>query len=258
MLLTLPSITKGSQDWNSSRSGSRSWCRGHGGMLLTGLLLLACSACFLIEPKTTSPGMVPPTRDLSPLITNWENALQLDLLEASKTSQCNLLTPSTTCRSVFVLDYSYCFSRTLECIVSWFLIPLHFGSHGQGTPEWQAGAERGKLGRREKNGAKSRFLIKAQMFNGKCAYKVGGRGRRPIPANSSLEPSCRRPRCRIGCSLPASSRILKENSSSGWTIEWSREEGSTLVISFVAAGSRSGSACFWLGGGYTPPQVSTH
>jgi hypothetical protein len=31
-------ITKGSQDWNSNRSGSRSWCRGHGGMLLTGLL----------------------------------------------------------------------------------------------------------------------------------------------------------------------------------------------------------------------------
>ena len=31
----------------------------------------------------------------------------------------------------------------------------------------------GKLGGREKNGAKSRFLIKAQIFNGKCAYKVG-------------------------------------------------------------------------------------
>jgi len=57
-------ITKGSQDWNSSRSASRSWCRGHGGMLLTGLLLLTCSACFLIEPKTTSPGM-------APLIMGW-------------------------------------------------------------------------------------------------------------------------------------------------------------------------------------------
>jgi len=41
--------------------GSRSWCRGHGGMLLTGLLPLACSAYFLIEPRTTSPGMAPPT-----------------------------------------------------------------------------------------------------------------------------------------------------------------------------------------------------
>jgi hypothetical protein len=64
---TLLFITRGSQDWNSSRSGSRSWCRGRGGMLLTGLLPLACSACFLIEPKTTSPGMAPPTRDPPPL-----------------------------------------------------------------------------------------------------------------------------------------------------------------------------------------------
>ena len=32
-------ITKGSQDWNSSRSGNRSWCRGHGGMFLTVKLL---------------------------------------------------------------------------------------------------------------------------------------------------------------------------------------------------------------------------
>jgi hypothetical protein len=75
-------ITKGNQDWNSSRSGSRSGCRGHGGMFFTGLPHLACSACSLIEPKTTSPEMVPPTGDLSPLITNWENALQLGLMEA--------------------------------------------------------------------------------------------------------------------------------------------------------------------------------
>jgi hypothetical protein len=44
-------ITKGSQDWNSSRSGSRSWCRGHRGMFFTGLPLLACSACSLIKPR---------------------------------------------------------------------------------------------------------------------------------------------------------------------------------------------------------------
>jgi hypothetical protein len=60
-------ITKGRQDWNSSRSGSRSWCRGHGGMLLTGLLPLACSACSLIEPKTTSPEMVASKRGPPPL-----------------------------------------------------------------------------------------------------------------------------------------------------------------------------------------------
>jgi hypothetical protein len=34
------------------------------------------------KTKTTSPEMVPPTRGLSPLITNRENALQLDLMEA--------------------------------------------------------------------------------------------------------------------------------------------------------------------------------
>jgi hypothetical protein len=32
--------------------------------------------------KITSPEMVPPTRGLSHLITNWENALQLDLMGA--------------------------------------------------------------------------------------------------------------------------------------------------------------------------------
>jgi hypothetical protein len=58
---TLLLVTKESQDWKSHRAGSRSWCRGHGGMFFTGLLPLACSACFLIEPRTTSPGMVPPT-----------------------------------------------------------------------------------------------------------------------------------------------------------------------------------------------------
>jgi hypothetical protein len=44
-------ITKRSQDWNSSRSESRSWCRSHGGMFFTGLLPLVCSACSLIEPS---------------------------------------------------------------------------------------------------------------------------------------------------------------------------------------------------------------
>jgi hypothetical protein len=44
-------ITKGSQDWKSRRSESRSWCRGHEGMFFTGLLPLACSACSLTEPR---------------------------------------------------------------------------------------------------------------------------------------------------------------------------------------------------------------
>jgi hypothetical protein len=44
---TLLFITEGSQDWNSGSSGSRSWCRGQGGMFLIGLHSLACSPFFL-------------------------------------------------------------------------------------------------------------------------------------------------------------------------------------------------------------------
>ena len=36
--------------------GGRSWCRDQGGVLLTGLLLLICSACFLIESGPTPQG----------------------------------------------------------------------------------------------------------------------------------------------------------------------------------------------------------
>lgn len=36
--------------------GGRNWSRGHGGTLLTGLLPMACSAQFLIHPRTISQG----------------------------------------------------------------------------------------------------------------------------------------------------------------------------------------------------------
>jgi hypothetical protein len=40
-------------------------------VLLTGVFLMACSACFLIEPRTTSPGMAPPTMSWPPTsVTN--------------------------------------------------------------------------------------------------------------------------------------------------------------------------------------------
>ena len=41
--------------------GGRSLPQGHGAVLITGLLLMPCSTCFLMEPRTTSPGMAPPT-----------------------------------------------------------------------------------------------------------------------------------------------------------------------------------------------------
>jgi hypothetical protein len=59
-------ITKGSQDWNSSRSGSRSWCRGYGGMFLTGLLPLVCSAYSLIEPRLPAQRWHHPLGDFPP------------------------------------------------------------------------------------------------------------------------------------------------------------------------------------------------
>jgi hypothetical protein len=56
-------IIEGSQHKNSHRVGT--WklelIESSAYWLLTGLLLVACSACFLIEPRTTSPGMAPPT-----------------------------------------------------------------------------------------------------------------------------------------------------------------------------------------------------
>jgi hypothetical protein len=60
---TLLFITETNQNRNSCRLelGSRSWCGSHGGVLPTSLLPLACSACLLIEPKTTSPRKAPPT-----------------------------------------------------------------------------------------------------------------------------------------------------------------------------------------------------
>jgi hypothetical protein len=74
---TLLLITKGCR--TGTQAGQKA---GADAEAMEGCSSLACSACSLIEPKTTSPEMVPPTRGLSPLITNWENALQLDLMEA--------------------------------------------------------------------------------------------------------------------------------------------------------------------------------
>jgi hypothetical protein len=72
-------ITKGSQDRNSNRIGTR-----RQGLIkkpwrdaASWLALMACSL-ILIEPRTTSPGMAPLTVGWAlphlPSITNWENA----------------------------------------------------------------------------------------------------------------------------------------------------------------------------------------
>ena len=59
LTLSMKEASTGTQ--RRQEPGGRSWCRSHGGLLLPGLLSMACSACLLIEPRTTSPGMAPPT-----------------------------------------------------------------------------------------------------------------------------------------------------------------------------------------------------
>lgn len=46
---------------NQSRDSAMGGRRGHGGMLFTGLLPIACSACLFIEPMTTVLEVAPPT-----------------------------------------------------------------------------------------------------------------------------------------------------------------------------------------------------
>jgi hypothetical protein len=52
------------------RTGTQAGEAGTDAEAMEGCFLLACSACSLIEPKTTSPGMAPPTRGTPHLITN--------------------------------------------------------------------------------------------------------------------------------------------------------------------------------------------
>lgn len=41
--------------------GGRTWCRGHGQMLLTSLRFMASIGCFLVQSRTACPGMAQPT-----------------------------------------------------------------------------------------------------------------------------------------------------------------------------------------------------
>jgi hypothetical protein len=52
---------------NGTQTGQKAGADAEG---MEGCSLLTFSACSLIEHKTTSPEMVPPTRGLSSLITN--------------------------------------------------------------------------------------------------------------------------------------------------------------------------------------------
>ena len=55
LLFTIRGSKAGTQA--GQEPGSRNWSRDHGGVLLNGLLSVACSACFLICPGTTCLGV---------------------------------------------------------------------------------------------------------------------------------------------------------------------------------------------------------
>ena len=77
-------MNEGSQNRNSSRAGiwGQELMQRHGRVLLTGLLLIACSVYFFIEPRTTSQGWHHPQWARPPYeFFNLKNALQLDLTE---------------------------------------------------------------------------------------------------------------------------------------------------------------------------------
>ena len=61
-------IFKRSQSRNSDRAGTwrQELMQKHGGVLLNGLLLMACSTCFHIEPRTTRSGVAPTTMGCCP------------------------------------------------------------------------------------------------------------------------------------------------------------------------------------------------
>ena len=70
---TLPSnslsLRRGEGRKPGQESGGRSCCRSHGGILLTGLLLMTCSVCPFVAPGTTSLEVPVPT-------VNWAHPYQ--------------------------------------------------------------------------------------------------------------------------------------------------------------------------------------
>ena len=61
---SIQQLIKSREERNAHRAGTwgRSWSWGYGRVLLNGLFSWLCSVCFLIEPRTTSPGMAPSNR----------------------------------------------------------------------------------------------------------------------------------------------------------------------------------------------------
>jgi hypothetical protein len=140
--------------------GGRIRCRGHGGVLLTGLLLMACSACLLIELRTTSPSMTPPNHGLGPptLIINGENALQLALKEAFL--QLRLLPVwGLTCVKL-TRKTSQWGGKVLAWAISWVWVQNYHVIHNKSFPKKQTKRKREGIGGEKKY---SNMLIIAKV-----------------------------------------------------------------------------------------------
>lgn len=61
ILVHTEKLRKGTQ--TGQEPGGKDGCRGHGGMLLSILLIIVCSAHLFIEPRTISQRMAPPIMD---------------------------------------------------------------------------------------------------------------------------------------------------------------------------------------------------
>ena len=127
-------ITNGSQNRNSNRAGI--WRQEL--MLLTGLLPLACSACFLIDSGTPVLGWpYPPWAELSPRVTNSENAL-LACLHPGLMEAFSQLTSSSQITSLCQVNikvrkdtnpyFLFCWASKLR-ITMIKSLPLHISDH---------------------------------------------------------------------------------------------------------------------------------
>lgn len=85
------------------KPGVRSWCRVIGGVLITGLYFVACSACFLLESRTTRSEIAPPAMD-------W-----VHLNQPLTRKMFYRLVCSPVLWSIFLIGVP-CFHMTLACI----------------------------------------------------------------------------------------------------------------------------------------------
>jgi hypothetical protein len=74
-------------------------------VLLTGVLPLACSACSLIEPRTTSPGMAPPTMEMSYSCISWRRFLKGGSFLCDNSNLCYRLFPQLLFMTSSVLAF---------------------------------------------------------------------------------------------------------------------------------------------------------